>query len=65
MYLLGVYLALTGLVTERLRQRNKQAIRAARALVASLAQKAEALEAKWKEFCAISAVPPADKPQGR
>ena len=50
MYLLALYLALTGLVTERLRTRNKQAIRAARALVASLAQKAEALEAQTREL---------------
>jgi signal transduction histidine kinase/CheY-like chemotaxis protein len=50
MYLLGLYLALTGLVTERLRRRTRQAIRAARALVASLAQKAEALEAQAKEL---------------
>ena len=44
MLLLGVYLALTGLVTERLRNRTRQAIHAARALVKSLAQKARALE---------------------
>ena len=50
MYLLALYLALTGLVTERLRTRNKQAIRAARTLVAGLAQKAEALEAQTREL---------------
>ncbi len=50
MYLLGLYFALTGLVTERLRVRSKQAIRTARALVASLAQKAEALQAQTREL---------------
>ncbi|HEY9240189.1 MAG TPA: hypothetical protein VIP10_15195, partial [Burkholderiaceae bacterium] len=33
MYLLGLYFAATGLVTERLRNRNREAIRAARSLV--------------------------------
>jgi signal transduction histidine kinase/CheY-like chemotaxis protein len=46
MYLLGLYVALTGLVTERLRQRTRQAMRAARALVENLEQKAQALEAQ-------------------
>ncbi|HEX2542655.1 MAG TPA: ATP-binding protein [Caldimonas sp.] len=50
MYLLGLYFALTGLVTERLRQRSSQAMRAARELVASLAQKAEALELQTREL---------------
>jgi len=44
MYLLGIYLALTGLVTERLRNRTRQAMRAARSLVENLEQKAGALE---------------------
>ncbi|HSV48615.1 MAG TPA: hypothetical protein VLJ58_22695, partial [Ramlibacter sp.] len=46
MYLLGLYLALTGLITERLRHRTRQAMRAARALVETLGQKAQALEAQ-------------------
>ena len=46
MYLLGLYLALTGLVTERLRQRTRQAIRAARALVERLEREAEVLAAQ-------------------
>ena len=50
LYLLGLYLALTGLVTERLRQRTQQAVRAARARVDSLAQKAAALQAQAAEL---------------
>ena len=50
MYLLGLYLAVTGLVTERLRNRTRQAVRTARALVESLAQKASALEAQAIEL---------------
>jgi len=50
MYLLGLYLALTGLVTERLRNRTRQAIHTARALVESLEQKAHALEAQAVEL---------------
>ena len=50
MYLLGLYLALTGLVTERLRERTRQAIRAARALVESQAQKTQALQAQALEL---------------
>jgi len=50
MYLLGLYLAVTGLVTERLRNRTRQAVRTARALVESLAQKANALEAQAAEL---------------
>jgi len=50
MYLLGFYLAITGLVTERLRHRTRQAVRAARALVESLNQKADALEAQAIEL---------------
>ncbi len=46
MYLLGLYLALTGLVTERLRQRTRQAIRAARALVERLEREAQVLAAQ-------------------
>ena len=52
MYLLGLYLALTGLVMERLRNRTRQAIRMARELVVSLEQKAQALEAQAAELCA-------------
>jgi len=50
MYLLGIYLAITGLVTERLRNRTRQAVRTARALVGSLNQKAAALEAQAAEL---------------
>jgi len=50
MYLLGIYLAITGLVTERLRNRTRQAVRTARALVESLKQKADALEAQATEL---------------
>ncbi|MBL8353014.1 MAG: response regulator [Burkholderiaceae bacterium] len=49
-YLLGLYLALTGLVTERLRNRTRQAVRAAHALLDSLAQKAAALQAQAAEL---------------
>ena len=45
LYALGLYLALSGLVTERLRKRSRQAIRTAHVLVDQLAQKAQALEA--------------------
>ncbi|MEO7851875.1 MAG: ATP-binding protein [Rubrivivax sp.] len=48
--LLGLYVALTGLVTERLRHRTRQAVRTARALVESLAQKAQALELQTQEL---------------
>ena len=44
MYLLALYLSLTGLVTERLRERTRRAIHAARALVTSQAQKTLELE---------------------
>ena len=44
MYLLALYLSLTGLVTERLRERTRRAIHAARALVRSQAQKTLELE---------------------
>ncbi len=50
MYLLGVYLAFTGLVTERLRNRMRQAVRTARELVASLEQKTHVLEAQASEL---------------
>jgi signal transduction histidine kinase/ActR/RegA family two-component response regulator len=50
MYLLGLYLAFTGLVTERLRHRTRQAIHTARDLVASLEQKASALQAQAIEL---------------
>ncbi len=50
MYLLGLYLALTGLVTERLRNRTRQAARTAHALVQSLEHKADALEAQAVEL---------------
>jgi signal transduction histidine kinase/ActR/RegA family two-component response regulator len=46
MYLLGLYLALTGLVTQRLRDRTRQAMRAARALVENLEQQATALKSQ-------------------
>ncbi|HEY0859114.1 MAG TPA: ATP-binding protein [Albitalea sp.] len=52
MYLLGLYLALTGLVMERLRNRTRQAMHMARALVESLEQKARALEAQAAELSA-------------
>ncbi|MBV9890159.1 MAG: response regulator [Rhizobacter sp.] len=44
MYLLGTYLAFTGLVSERLRKRARRAMQTARTLVASLEQKTSALE---------------------
>jgi signal transduction histidine kinase len=44
MYLLALYLSLTGLVTERLRKRTRRAIHAARALVRSQAKKTLELE---------------------
>jgi signal transduction histidine kinase/ActR/RegA family two-component response regulator len=50
MYLLGLYLAATGLVPARLRDRLRQAIHAARSLVEALEQKASALEAQAAEL---------------
>lgn len=50
MYLLGWYIASTGLVTQRLRERSREAVRTARALVDSLAQKAQALQAQAVEL---------------
>ncbi len=44
MYLIGLYLALTGLVIERLRQRMRTAVRAARQLVDRLEQETQELE---------------------
>ncbi len=49
-YLLALYLALTGTVTERLRERTRRAMRAARALVDSHAEKAQALQAQAAEL---------------
>ena len=49
-YLLALYLALTGTVTERLRERTRRAMRAARALVHSHAEKAQALQAQAAEL---------------
>ncbi len=46
MYLLGLYLATSGIVIERLRQRMGAAVRSGRALVESLAAKTRALEAQ-------------------
>ncbi|HEY2561457.1 MAG TPA: ATP-binding protein [Caldimonas sp.] len=46
MYLLGTYLAFTGLVSERLRVRVHRAMQTARALVASLEEKTRALESQ-------------------
>ena len=50
MYLLGVYLAFTGLVSERLRIRVRQAMQTARELVDSLGQKTLALEAQTRDL---------------
>ncbi len=50
MYLLGWYLAFTGTVTERMRRRMQQAIRAARGLVANLEAKTQALEQQKYEL---------------
>jgi signal transduction histidine kinase/CheY-like chemotaxis protein len=50
MYLLGTYLAFTGLVSERLRGRMRQAMHAARALVANLEQKKRELEVRSREL---------------
>jgi signal transduction histidine kinase/CheY-like chemotaxis protein len=50
MLLLGLYLALTGLVTERLRNRTREAVRTAHALVDSLGQKAQALQLQTVEL---------------
>jgi signal transduction histidine kinase len=50
MYLLGAYLATTGLVTERLRRRTNSAIRAARDLVANLEHQRQALQTQAVEL---------------
>jgi len=50
MYLVGIYLAFTGSVTERLRNRTRQAVRTARELVTSLEQKTQALEEQAVEL---------------
>ncbi|MGZ5207179.1 MAG: histidine kinase dimerization/phospho-acceptor domain-containing protein, partial [Caldimonas sp.] len=50
MYLLGAYLAFTGSVIERLRNRMHQAIRTARELVATLEQKTQALRAQARDL---------------
>jgi signal transduction histidine kinase/CheY-like chemotaxis protein len=50
MYLLGTYLAFTGLVSERLRGRVRKAMHTARALVASLERKHHELELRTREL---------------
>jgi len=50
MYLLGVYLSFTGLVSERLRSRVRQAMQTARDLVDSLEQKKLALETQASDL---------------
>ena len=50
MYLLGIYLSFTGLVSARLRDRARQAMRSARELVDSLEQKKQALEIQSREL---------------
>jgi signal transduction histidine kinase/ActR/RegA family two-component response regulator len=50
MYLLGTYLAFTGSLTERLRNRMRAAIHTARELVVSLGQKTQALEQQTHEL---------------
>ncbi len=50
MYLFGLYLAATGLVTARLRDRLRQAVHAARTLVETLNQKNVALQAQAAEL---------------
>ena len=50
MYLLGVYLAFTGLVAERLRNRVRQAMHTARELVDSLELKKVALETQARDL---------------
>jgi signal transduction histidine kinase/ActR/RegA family two-component response regulator len=50
MYLVGAYIAYTGVVTERLRNRLRNAVRAARELVERLEQKTGALEAQTREL---------------
>src|SRR5204862_138979 len=50
MYLLGTYLAFTGLVSERLRSRVRQAMHTARELVDSLEQKKHDLETQARDL---------------
>ena len=50
MYLLGIYLSYTGLVSERLRRRMREAMRTARELVESLGQKQRALETQARDL---------------
>ncbi len=50
LYLLSLYLALTGLVTERLRRRTREAVHAARALVDRLARQAADLQSQTVEL---------------
>ena len=50
MYLIGVYLAFTSVINERLRNRTRHAVRAARELVESLRQKSQSLEAQAQEL---------------
>jgi len=50
MYMLGVYLAFTGAVTERLRDRMRQAMRTARELVDRLEAKTQALQSQAAEL---------------
>jgi signal transduction histidine kinase/ActR/RegA family two-component response regulator len=54
MYLLAIYLAFTGLVSARLRDRARQAMRTARTLVDSLEQKKDALEVQARELAEAS-----------
>ena len=54
MYLLGTYLAFTGLVIERLRARVRRAMQTGRALVTSLEQKTGALERQASELAEAS-----------
>jgi signal transduction histidine kinase/CheY-like chemotaxis protein len=50
MYLMGLYVASTSLVTERLRNRSRRAVRTARTLVDSLGSQAQALQAQAREL---------------
>jgi signal transduction histidine kinase/ActR/RegA family two-component response regulator len=50
MYMIGVYLAFTSVVNERLRNRTRHAVRAARELVESLRQKSHSLETQAQEL---------------
>ena len=50
MYLVGVYLALTSVINERLRNRTRHAVRAARELVESLRHKSQSLETQAQEL---------------